>query len=286
MRNWRRNRRNGNAPSGNCVLRSGRLRIERGAKRNYVLLSVALAVFLAAAVLLAMQAQHEKVEAHTQQQRAEALATQSNILSNRATAAERTAQAALKDLEAASARGDEAEKLRDEAAQARQQAEASEQKPVKLEQTKSSLSDQASQTIETQNKQIAALRAQLNETQKALPAAPAARLTAEPSSIVLGQSATLRWQVSGQTHNEAGTAIHRSGPGQRKQIRHTAGLPEFVHRLYAPGRRTRRNQHLIRHRSRHPSGGRPSARPSVPTSGTHSRRAARVAGPPAPRPWL
>ncbi len=210
--------------------------IERNAKRNYVLLSAALALFLAVAVLLAMQAQHEKVEAHTQQKRAEALATQSDILSNRATAAERTAQAALKDLEAASARGAEAEKLRDEAAQARQQAEASEQKAVKLEQTKSSLSDQASQTIETQSKQIAALRAQL-EAQKSPPPAPVARLTAEPPSIVLGQYATLRWQVSGQTNNEGGTISIDQGVGNvgRSGSRRVAPSSSTVYTLQAAG---------------------------------------------------
>ncbi len=209
--------------------------IERRAKRNYVLLSVALAVFLAAAVLLAMQAQHEKVEAHTQQQHAEALATQLNILSNRATATERSAQAALKDLEAASARGAEAEKLRDEAAQARQQAEASEQRAVKLEQNKSSLTDQASQTIETQSKQIAALRTQL-EAQKSLPPAPIARLTAEPSSIVVGQSATLHWQVSGQT-NELRTASIDQGIGNvnRSGIRRVSPTSSTVYTLQAAG---------------------------------------------------
>ena len=210
--------------------------IERNAKRNYVLLSLALAVFLAVAVLLAMQAQHEKVEAHTQQKRAEALATQSDILSNRANAAERSAQAALKDLEAASTRGAEAEKLREEAAQARQQAEASEQKAVKLEQSKSSLSDQTSQTIETQNKQIAALRAQL-EAQKSLPAAPVAHFTAEPPSIVLGQSATLRWQVSGQTHNEAGTVSIDQGLGNvtRSGSRRVSPSSSTVYTLQAAG---------------------------------------------------
>jgi hypothetical protein len=210
--------------------------IERSAKRNYVLLSVALAVFLAVAVLLAIQAQREKVEAHAQQKRAEALATQSDILSNRATAAERTAQAALKDLEAASARGDEAEKLRDEAAHARQQAEASEQKAVKLEQSKSSLSDQTSQTIETQTKQIAALRAQL-EAQKSLPAAPVAHFIAEPSSIVFGQSAILRWQVSGQTNNEPGTVSIDQGLGNvgRSGSRRVAPSSSTVYTLHAAG---------------------------------------------------
>jgi hypothetical protein len=175
---------------------------ERAAKRNYVLLSVALAVFLAAAALLAMQAQREKKEARAQQTRAEAFAHQSDILFNRATAAEQKAQASLKDLEAASARGAEADRLRDEAAQARQQAEASTQKAEKLEQSRSTLSDQTSQIIEAQNQQLATLRSQLAEARKPLPIPPAIHFVVEPPSITLGQSATLRWQVSGPLNDD------------------------------------------------------------------------------------
>jgi hypothetical protein len=145
---------------------------ERRAKRNYLVLAVALAGLLAAAVFLAVQAQHLAGEARVQQKRAEGLAVQSDILTNRATEAERRAQAALKDVEATSALGAEADRLRKEAADARLQADASAKLAAQLEQKQSSLSNQTSQTIDILNKQITTLRAQLTTAQKAPPPSP------------------------------------------------------------------------------------------------------------------
>lgn len=172
---------------------------EGRAKRNYLVLAVALTGLLAAAIFLEIQAQSQKAQARAQQQRAEALAIQSDILTNRATAAERTAQAALKEKEAASARGAEADQLRQEAARARSQAETSAKMAASLEQNQASLTDRTSRIIDEQNKQIAALRTQLNQAQKPqpLPPAPTARLTAEPISSEPGSGAALRWQVTG-----------------------------------------------------------------------------------------
>ena len=64
-----------------------------------------------------------------------------------------------------------------------------------------------------------------------------ARFTAEPSSIVLGQSATLRWQVSGQTHNEAGTVSIDQGLGNvgRSGIRRVSPNSSTVYTLQAAG---------------------------------------------------
>jgi hypothetical protein len=174
-------------------LRNARQRVEaeRRAKRNYLVLAVALAGLSAVAVFLAIHARDDEI-------RAEALAVQSDILSNRATAAERTAQAALKEKEAASARGAEAEQLREQAAKARQQADASAKMAATLEQSQSSLSDRTSQIIEDKNRQIAFLRAQLSLAQQSL-SPPVARLTADPVAIEHGTPAFIRWQVTGQS---------------------------------------------------------------------------------------
>jgi hypothetical protein len=179
---------------------------ERRAKRNYLVLAIALAGLLGAAVLLA-------IEARGQQRRAESLAVQSDILTSRTTEAERRAQAALKDLEAANALGAEADQLRKEAGDARLQADASAKLAAKLEQSQSKLSDQTSQTIEIQNKQIATLRAQLSTAQRSLPAAPVVRLTAEPASIQRGSAASLHWQVTGQTGDDASSVTIDQGIG-------------------------------------------------------------------------
>ena len=213
---------------------------ERRAKRNYLVLAVALAGLLAAAVFLAVQAQHLAREARVQQTRAEGLAVQSNILTNRATEAERRAQAALKDVEAAGALGAEADRLRKEAADARLQADASAKLAATLEQSQSSLSDRTNQTIEIQNKQIATLRTQLSTMQKSLPPAPVARLTAEPASIPRGAAASLRWQVTGQTGDETSSvtidqgigAVRKSGS---RQVTPSATTTMYTLKATGPG---------------------------------------------------
>jgi hypothetical protein len=196
-------------------LRNARMQAdaERHAKRNYLILAVALAALLGAAVLLAIQAQNQRTEARAQQKRAENLAVQSDILTNRATEAERRSQAALKDLEAANALGAEADRLRKEASDARLQADASAKRAANLEQSQSNLSNQATQTIEIQSKQIATLRAQLSSSQESLPAAPVARLTADSGSIPRGAPTTLRWQVTGQTGDDASSIAIDQGIG-------------------------------------------------------------------------
>jgi energy-coupling factor transporter ATP-binding protein EcfA2 len=198
---------------------------ERRAKRNYLLLAIALAGLLGTVTWLAIQAQTQKIEARIQQKRAEGLAVQSDILTKRATEAERRAQAALKDLEAASALGAEADTLRKEANDARVQADASAKLAATLEKSQSSLSDQTSQTIEIQNRQIATLRAQLSAAQKSLPAAPVARLTAEPDVIPRGAAASLRWQVTGQTGDDASSVTIDQGIGAVRKTNSRAVSP-------------------------------------------------------------
>ncbi len=211
--------------------------IERGAKRNYVLLSVALAVFLAAAVLLAMQAQHEKVEAHTQQQRAEALATQSNILSNRATAAERTCPSRPErpgGSQRARRRGRKA------ARRSRPGAPAGRSFREKggnagTEQIQFDRPGQSDHRDPRASRSPHFARNSMKR-KSPCPPAPVARLTAEPSSIVVGQAATLHWQVSAQT-NELLTASIDQGIGNvnRSGIRRVSPTSSTVYTLQAAG---------------------------------------------------
>jgi WD40 repeat protein len=214
-------------------LRRARQRVEaeRRAKRNYLVLAVALAGLLVAAVFLAIQAQTEKAEARTQQKRAEALGVQSEILTNRATAAERAAQAALKEIEAAGARGPEAEQLRAEASEARLQADDSSKKAVQLEHSQPSLSDQLSQTIAAQNRQIAALQAQLRDAQKANTLKASGRgATATALSTAAVSSPGAARRTSAPTppaaSPQAGEASVRTLSGHKGMIRALAWSPD------------------------------------------------------------
>ena len=75
-----------------------------------------------------------------------------------------------------------------------------------------------------------------------------ARLTAEPGVIPRGAAASLRWQVTGQTGDDASSVTIDQGIGAVRKASTPLGIPERVHDVYAEGHRPGRDGRGVGHR--------------------------------------